>query len=81
MRLSASALRLCLCVKFLASALRLCFEALLVCLIVRCQLRSSQVLALEVVVGGVGGVGFDGFRGKRELKSYRVEELVTRQHE
>jgi hypothetical protein len=39
------------------------------------------VLAFEVIVGRVRGVGFDGFHGKRELKSYRVKELVIRQHE
>jgi hypothetical protein len=53
-------------VKFLASALRLCFEALLVIDSQVSALFSSQVLAFGVVVGGVG---FDGFRGKRELKS------------
>jgi hypothetical protein len=66
LRLSALALRLCLCVKFLASALRLCFEALLVINSQVLALFSSQVLAFGVIIRGVG---FDGFRGKRELKS------------
>jgi hypothetical protein len=57
------------------------FKALLVCLTVRCQLRSNQVLAFKVIIGRVKGVRVDSFRGKRELLSYKVEELVTRQHE
>jgi hypothetical protein len=66
LRLLALALRLYLYVKFLASALRLYFEALLVINSQVLALFSSQVLAFRVIIRGVG---FNGFHGKRELKS------------